>query len=94
MTISIRQTATAFAAAIVTSLVFVVVVLGVLARMHGLSLYRVLRYFREELLVVLGTSSSEPVRAFKARHASTLLTFDAVVDAIERARAQQSQAAG
>ena len=36
----------------------------------------------------------EPVRAFKARHASTLLTFDAVVDAIERARAQQSQAAG
>ena len=34
---------------------------GVLARMHGLSLYRVLRYFREELLVVLGTSSSEPV---------------------------------
>jgi aerobic C4-dicarboxylate transport protein len=40
---------------------FVVVVLGVLARMHGLSLHRVLRYFREELLVVLGTSSSEPV---------------------------------
>jgi aerobic C4-dicarboxylate transport protein len=40
---------------------FVVVVLGALARMHGLSLYRVLRYFREELLVVLGTSSSEPV---------------------------------
>ena len=40
---------------------FVIVVLGVLARMHGLSLYRVLRYFREELLVVLGTSSSEPV---------------------------------
>ena len=36
----------------------------------------------------------EPVRAFKARHASTLLTFDAVVDAIERARPQQSQAAG
>jgi aerobic C4-dicarboxylate transport protein len=41
--------------------VFVVVVLGVLARMHGLSLWRLLRYFREELLVVLGTSSSEPV---------------------------------
>ncbi len=36
----------------------------------------------------------EPVRAFKARHASTLLTFDAVVDAIERARTQQSRAAG
>ena len=27
----------------------------------------------------------EPVREFKARHASTLLTFDAVVDALERA---------
>ncbi len=27
----------------------------------------------------------EPVRAFKARHASTLLTFDAVVEAITRA---------
>jgi aerobic C4-dicarboxylate transport protein len=40
---------------------FVVVVLGVLARTHGLSLWRLLRYFREELLVVLGTSSSEPV---------------------------------
>jgi Na+/H+-dicarboxylate symporter len=41
--------------------IFVVVVLGVLARTHGLSLWRLLRYFREELLVVLGTSSSEPV---------------------------------
>ncbi len=28
-----------------------------------------------------------PVRDFKARHASTLLTFDAVVDAVARARA-------
>jgi aerobic C4-dicarboxylate transport protein len=41
--------------------IFVVVVLGILARTHGLSLWRLLRYFREELLVVLGTSSSEPV---------------------------------
>ncbi|KAA2237060.1 iron-sulfur cluster assembly scaffold protein [Salinarimonas soli] len=29
----------------------------------------------------------EPVREFKARHASTLLTFDAVVEAIEKAKA-------
>ncbi|PSC04398.1 iron-sulfur cluster assembly scaffold protein [Alsobacter soli] len=38
----------------------------------------------------------EPVRDFKARHASTLLTFDAVVDAIgqiEAARAKQTAAA-
>jgi len=40
---------------------FVVVVLGLLARMHGFSLFKLLRYIREELLVVLGTSSSEPV---------------------------------
>ncbi|MGI5131004.1 C4-dicarboxylate transporter DctA [Pseudonocardia sp. CA-107938] len=40
---------------------FVIVVLGILARTHGLRLWQVLRYFREELLIVLGTSSSEPV---------------------------------
>lgn len=39
---------------------FVVVVLGGLARLHGFSLWKVMRYFREELLIVLGTSSSEP----------------------------------
>jgi NifU-like protein involved in Fe-S cluster formation len=31
----------------------------------------------------------EPVRDFKARHASTLLTFDAVVDAIEKVEARR-----
>lgn len=40
---------------------FLVVVIGSLARAHGFSLWKVLRYFREELLIVLGTSSSEPV---------------------------------
>jgi len=30
----------------------------------------------------------EPVRDYKARHASTLLTFDAVVDAIGQIEAQ------
>jgi Na+/H+-dicarboxylate symporter len=40
---------------------FVVVVLGLLARLHGFSLFKLLRYFREELLIVLGTSSTEPV---------------------------------
>ncbi len=41
--------------------VFVFVVLGVLSRLHGFSLWRLLRYLREELLIVLATSSSEPV---------------------------------
>jgi aerobic C4-dicarboxylate transport protein len=45
----------------VACIFFVVVVLGLLARMHGFSLWKLLRYIREELLVVLGTSSSEPV---------------------------------
>jgi len=35
-----------------------------------------------------------PVRDFKARHASTLLTFDAVVDAVNQIEAQQKEAAG
>jgi len=40
---------------------FVVVVLGLLARFHGFVLWKLLRYIREELLIVLATSSSEPV---------------------------------
>lgn len=45
----------------VACIFFVVVVLGLLARMHGFKLWQLMRYIREELLVVLGTSSSEPV---------------------------------
>jgi aerobic C4-dicarboxylate transport protein len=42
-------------------LFFVLVVLGLLARLHGFSLWKLLRYTREELLIVLGTSATEPV---------------------------------
>lgn len=35
----------------------------------------------------------EPVRDFKGRHASTLLTFDAVVEAVSKATAARAQAA-
>ncbi|MFZ4596031.1 MAG: cation:dicarboxylate symporter family transporter, partial [Verrucomicrobiaceae bacterium] len=35
------------------------IVLGIIARMHGFSLIKVLKYIKDELLVVLGTSSSE-----------------------------------
>ena len=34
----------------------------------------------------------EPVRDYKARHASTMLTFDAVVQAIDEIQAKQKQA--
>jgi aerobic C4-dicarboxylate transport protein len=42
-----------------TSALFVVFVLGTIARLHGFSLWRILLYIKEELLIVLGTSSSE-----------------------------------
>jgi aerobic C4-dicarboxylate transport protein len=42
-----------------TSLFFVLVILGVVARLHGFSIVRLIVYLRAELLLVLGTSSSE-----------------------------------
>ena len=36
----------------------------------------------------------EPVRVYRARHASTLLTFDAVVDALEQIAARRQVAVG
>ncbi|MEN3942205.1 dicarboxylate/amino acid:cation symporter [Prosthecobacter sp. SYSU 5D2] len=44
-----------------TSALFVIVVLGLIARVAGFSIFRFLIYIKEELLVVLGTSSSETV---------------------------------
>lgn len=44
-----------------TGIVFVVVVLGAIAALSGFSILRFLSYIREELLIVLGTSSSESV---------------------------------
>jgi len=43
----------------VTCLLFVLVVLGGIARAHGFSVLKLIRYIREELMIVLGTSSSE-----------------------------------
>ena len=43
----------------VTCLVFVFVILGGIARVTGFSLIRFLKYISEEILIVLGTSSSE-----------------------------------
>jgi aerobic C4-dicarboxylate transport protein len=42
-----------------TCLLFIFVVLGGIARVTGFSLWRFLRYIKEEILIVLGTSSSE-----------------------------------
>ncbi len=45
----------------VTSALFVFVILGLIARWHGFSIFRLLAYIKDELLIVLGTSSSESV---------------------------------
>jgi len=42
-----------------TSILFVVVALGIVAHFAGFSIFRFLAYIRDELLIVLGTSSSE-----------------------------------
>jgi aerobic C4-dicarboxylate transport protein len=44
-----------------TCLLFVFGVLGLIARLHGFSIFALVRELREELLIVLGTSSSESV---------------------------------
>ncbi|KAB0548838.1 dicarboxylate/amino acid:cation symporter [Pseudomonas argentinensis] len=43
----------------ITCFFFVLIVLGGICRAHGFSVLRLIRYIREELMIVLGTSSSE-----------------------------------
>ncbi|HSI08124.1 MAG: dicarboxylate/amino acid:cation symporter [Rariglobus sp.] len=45
----------------ITCGLFVAIVLGGIARLHGFSVFKLLGYIKEELLIVLGTSSSESV---------------------------------
>jgi aerobic C4-dicarboxylate transport protein len=44
-----------------TCLFFILVVLGIIARLHGFSIWKFIKYIKEELFIVLGTSSSESV---------------------------------
>ncbi|MDB5991038.1 MAG: C4-dicarboxylate transporter [Herbaspirillum sp.] len=44
-----------------TCLFFIFVVLGIIGRLHGFSVWKFVKYIKEELLIVLGTSSSESV---------------------------------
>jgi aerobic C4-dicarboxylate transport protein len=44
-----------------TSIAFVFVALGLIALTHGFSIWKFIKYIKEELLIVLGTSSSESV---------------------------------
>jgi aerobic C4-dicarboxylate transport protein len=44
-----------------TCLIFIFGVLGAIAKIHGFSVWKFVKYIKEELLIVLGTSSSESV---------------------------------
>lgn len=56
---SLVQLGQLMAAVYLTCFLFVVIVLGTIARFTGFSLWKFIRYIKEELLIVLGTSSSE-----------------------------------
>ena len=58
---ALRQLAALMLCFYVTCALFVVGVLGLIAWIHGFSIFKLLRALREELLIVLGTSSSESV---------------------------------
>ncbi len=63
----------------ITSLLFVVVCLGLTAHLVGFSLFKFLRYIREELFIVLGTASSESVLPNLMRKLEKLGSKDSVV---------------
>ena len=58
---SIMKLASLVGCVFLTSFLFIAVVLGTVAWAAGFSIWRFLAYFREELLIVLGASSSEAV---------------------------------
>ena len=63
----------------ITSILFVVVVLGAIAHFLDFSIFKFLRYIREELFIVLGTSSSETVLPNLMRKLEALGSSDSVV---------------
>ncbi len=62
-----------------TSLLFVLLVLGAIARFAGFSILRFIAYIKDELLIVLGTSSSETVLPHMMRKMERLGASKSVV---------------
>ena len=58
---SLKQLAALMGSFYLTCLLFILIVLGLIARWAGFSILRFIAYIKEELLIVLGTSSSESV---------------------------------
>lgn len=63
----------------ITSLLFVFLVLGLIARFSGFSILRFCAYIKDELLIVLGTSSSETVLPHMMRKMERLGASKSVV---------------
>jgi aerobic C4-dicarboxylate transport protein len=61
--VSLLQLAKFTAEVWIVSILFVAIVLGIIARVAGFSLIKLLRYLSDELLITAGTSSSEAVLA-------------------------------
>lgn len=62
-----------------SSVLFIVLVLGVVARLAGFSIFRFIAYIKEELLIVLGTSSSETVLPDMMRKLENLGASNSIV---------------
>jgi aerobic C4-dicarboxylate transport protein len=56
---SLTQLISLMGAFYTTCVIFIVGVLGSIAALHGFSIFKLIRYIKEELFLVLGTSSSE-----------------------------------
>ena len=56
---SLVQLANLMGAFYLTCVIFIVGVLGTIAKVHGFSIFKLIKYIKEELFLVLGTSSSE-----------------------------------
>jgi aerobic C4-dicarboxylate transport protein len=58
---TLKSLATLMLCFYITASVFVFVVLGIIARLYGFRIWRLLKYLKEEFLIALGTSTSESV---------------------------------
>src|ERR1700676_2921438 len=56
---TLQQLASLMVCFYATAILFVFIVLGSIARVYGFRIYKLLKYLKEELLIVLGTSTSE-----------------------------------
>jgi aerobic C4-dicarboxylate transport protein len=58
---TLQQLATLIGAYYLTTLLFVFIVLGGIAKLAGVSLWKLIKYLKEEMFIVLGTASTESV---------------------------------